>query len=55
MRSGEFDFNLGRLSGWFSTRPETLSLGVIIVRRFGHTELHIGLIIAEFCVFTTKP
>lgn len=54
MRSRDLNFKLGKLQGWFSTGPETLTLGAILVRRFGQIEFHLGLIIAEFCVSTTE-
>lgn len=50
----DLEFNLGPMAGWVSARPETRSLGLMFVRRFGGYEFHIGLLILELCVFTTN-
>ena len=43
----DFDFRFGPVSGYFSTRPETNMVGVLVERRGRSFTLHLGLLLVE--------
>lgn len=46
----DFDFRFWRVDGYFSTRPETNMIGVLIERRSATVTMHVGLLLVAVMI-----